>query len=165
MSWERSSSTSGCGGSTSEGPRCLMTALVWISRSQYTLGGWRGNEESREKGGGAPCPSPQPQSQAPTTGAPKPINKDSLSGSEESCLLFIFRGCSPNLQCWGSWDAGGTGHRWTCGCHRDFDLEQKSRRHQVRSTGRWLQRCVHWGAVHRALLLTDLTGPALVGTC
>lgn len=120
----------------------------------------RSNEESREKGGGAPCPSPQPQSQPPTMGVPKPINRDSLSGSEESCLLFIFRGCSPNLQCWGSWDVGGTGHRWTCGCHRDFDLEQKSQRHQVRRVGRWLQRCVHWGAVHWAPLLTNLTMPS-----
>lgn len=70
-----------------------------------------------------PTPHPTvPDRLTLAVGAPKPISGDSLSGSQESCLLFIFRGRTPHLQRWGSWDTGGAGHRLACGCHWDFNL-------------------------------------------
>lgn len=60
-----------------------------------------------------PCPPPTPPHANTRSWAGQPSrmgsSRDSLCGSEESCLLFIFRGRAPDLQRWGSWDAGGAG--------------------------------------------------------
>ena len=91
---------------------------------------------------------------------PRDYSRDSLGGPEESRLLFIFRGCPPHLQCWGSWDTGGARHRWARGCHRDFNLEQKRRRHQGQESQPMVP-APNPVSCAQAPLLTDLPLPGL----